>query len=174
MGILEQLGIEPGILLVNFTGFLLLVWLLRRYAFGPLADIMYKREQQIRAELADAEHQRQRAEQERKRVSDQLAQIEERGQQMIADARKSAEEAHNKMLEEARRHSERIIADGKRAVEQSAEEARRALREETAKLAADISARLIRESLDEQRQAALVDAFVEDVRQRASEQGAKS
>ena len=174
MGILEQLGIQPGILLVNFTGFLLLVWLLRRYAFGPLGEIVHQREREIEADLADAEHQRQQAERSREGLDQQLAQIGERTQQMMAEARRSADEARRSMLEEARGHSERIVADGRRAVERSAEEARRSLREETAGLAAEISARLIRESLDEKRQAALVDAFVADVEQRAAEEGGKS
>jgi len=168
MEVLHELGIEPGVLVVNIVGFLLLMWLLSKYAFGPVREMMGRREHQIEGDLAEAEHQREAALRDRRTVEQELAEISERSREVLNEAQLRAESVRREMLDKARRESDRIVADGKRLVEQSAEQARGRLRRETAEVAAQISARVIRESLDEERQAALVDAFIAEIEQRAS------
>jgi len=168
MEVLHQLGIEPGVIAVNIVGFLLLMWLLSKFAFAPVRELMRQREHQIESDLADAAHQREAALRDRRQVEEELAQVGQRSRQMLAEARAQAERLREEMLSHAREQSERIVAEGKRAVAQSAEEARAELRRETVQVAAELSARLIRDSLDEERQAALVDAFIADLQRRAA------
>jgi len=169
MEILHQLGIEPGIIAVNIVGFLLLLWLLRRFAFAPLRAVVSERERHIAADLADAAHQREAALRDRATIEQELAAVGQRSRQMLAEARAQAEQMREQILAQAREQSDRIIAEGRRAVEHSAEQARAQLRRETVQVAAELSARLIRDSLDAQRQAALVDAFIADIQRRAAE-----
>lgn len=168
MEILHQLGIEPGVIAVNIVGFLLLMWLLSKFAFGPVRELMGERERQIDSDLADAEHQREAARRDRRAIEEELAQVGQRSRQMLAEARTQADQLREEMLDRAREQSDRIVAEGRRTVELSADEARSQLRRETADVAIAISARVIRDSLDEERQAALVDAFIADIERRAA------
>jgi F0F1-type ATP synthase membrane subunit b/b' len=52
----------------------------------------------------------------------------------------------------------------------STERARDELRRETAEIAVSVSERALREAIDEERQAALVDAFIADIERIAGEQ----
>ncbi len=170
MEVLKELGIEPGVMVVNIAGFLLLLWLLSKFAFGPIRDVISEREREIDGDIAEAEHQREAALRDRKSVEAELAAVGERGREMMAEAKQRAETAREQMVARAREQSERIVVEGRRSVDQSAEDARAQLRRETARVAIDISARALRESMDEERQAALLDAFITDVERKALEE----
>jgi F-type H+-transporting ATPase subunit b len=171
MEILEQLGIEPGMIVVNIAGFLLLVWVLRKFAFGPLTEIVAEREDEIDGDLAEAESQREAATRDAAAMDAELAQVAERSRELMAEARERADATRDEMVARAREQADRIVSEGKRSVDVSAEDARAALREETVQIAMDISERALRSSLDEERQVALVDAFIADVQRRATEEG---
>lgn len=171
MEIFEQLGIEPGMIVVNIVGFLLLVWLLRKYAYGPLSDIIAERETQIDGDLAEAETQREAATRDAAAIDAELAKVAERSRELMAEARQRADATREEMITRAREQADRIVSEGQRSVDVSADSARAALREETVQIAMDISERALRSSLDEERQVALVDAFIADVQRRATEEG---
>src|ERR1035437_5756907 len=59
--LLESLGIKGPELLVNIVGFILLIWLLKRFMFGPVGDFLEQRRQRIAQDLADAESAKQSA-----------------------------------------------------------------------------------------------------------------
>ncbi len=171
MGILEQLGIESGMIVVNIAGFLLLVWLLRKFAFGPIGEIVAERESQIDGDLAEAETQREAATRDAAEMDAELAKVAERSRELMGEARDRADSTRDEMVTRAREQADRIVVEGKRTVDVSADDARGKLREETVQIAMDISERALRSSLDEERQAALVDAFIADVQRRAVEEG---
>jgi len=171
MEILEQLGIESGMIVVNIAGFLLLVLLLRKFAFGPLGEIVAERERQIHGDLTQATEHREAATRDAAAIDAELAKVAERSRELMAEARDRADVTRDEMVTRAREQADRIVVEGKRTVDISADDARGKLREETVQIAMDISERALRCSLDEERQTALVDAFIADVQRRAVEEG---
>ncbi|HCA47527.1 MAG TPA: ATP synthase F0 subunit B [Armatimonadetes bacterium] len=169
MGVLEQLGIEWRMMVVNLVGFLILLALLKRFAFGPIGQVLGERASTVEATLDDAERAKQTALADRRSMDEQLARLDERADQIVSDAQKRAEDKRREILKHAEEQSHQILAEGERSVERAAEEARAQLRQETAEIAVGISERALRESLDEERQAALVDAFIADIERIAAE-----
>jgi F-type H+-transporting ATPase subunit c len=52
----------PGLMIWTLVTFLISLWVLRRYAFGPLAALVEKRRTIVRENLESAEHSRDEAE----------------------------------------------------------------------------------------------------------------
>jgi F-type H+-transporting ATPase subunit b len=169
--IFEQLGIKPGVMAVNAAGFLLLLWLLRRFAYEPLRQMLAQREQEVQHNLDEAQHQREAAERDKRTLGAEMAKLDQKAQEMIARATEEGGQQRARIIEEARRESERLSAEGRRQVEHAADEARERLRAEAAGLAVEISARALRQSMDQERQAALLDAFIEDLQEMGAEEG---
>ncbi len=169
--IIEQLGIEPGIMAVNVAGFLLLLWLLRKFAWGPLREVLAQREAEVEQNLGQADGLREAAERDRRTLAAELAQSDEKAQEIIARGQQEAARQQAEMIGEARQESDRLAAQGRREVERAADEARQQLRAEAAQLAVEISAQAIKQSVDEERQAALVDAFIEELEQMTAPDG---
>ncbi len=168
--LITSLGIEPRVMLINAVGFFLLLALLKRFAFGPIGQVLADRERAVEADIDEAERAKRMALSDERAMAEELAKLGERGDEIVAEAEEKAEQRRQEILQRAEQQSHQIIAEGERSVERSADEARAQLREETAEIAVGISRRALRESLDEQRQAALVDAFIADIERIADEQ----
>jgi len=170
MEVLEQLGIEWRVMVVNLAGFLVLLALLKKFAFGPINNILAERERAVDADIDEAERAKEMALADKRAMEEELAKLDERAAAIVADAEKEAEERRQELVARAREQSQQIVAEGERSVEIATRRAREQLRQETAEIAIEVSERALRQALNEQRQAALVDAFISDIERIAGEQ----
>lgn len=164
MEILKELGIEPGVLLINLIGFLLLLWFMKRFMFGPISHFMAQRASEIERQIAEARVMHQEAEAERARLQEELDQERQVARQEIAQLTQEAKQAIEELQREGRHQRQQMIEQGRRELAHSKEVALAELKAQVSDMALDIAARVIREALDGERQAALVDKFVADVR----------
>jgi len=169
MEVLEQLGIEWRVMVVNLAGFLVLLALLKKFAFGPIGNILAEREREVAADIEEAERAKEAALEDKRGMEEELAKVDERAAAIVADAEKSAEERREEILQRAEEQGQQIVAEGERSVELAMARAREQLRGETAEIAVQVSERALREALDDKRQAALVDAFIEDIERAAGD-----
>jgi F-type H+-transporting ATPase subunit b len=170
--ILENLNIKGPELLVNIVGFVLLVWLLKRYMFGPVGDFLEQRRQRIAQDLADAEGAKQDA-------ASELASLQARRADMLAAAEKEAADQKaaafaeaGAIKDKARTEAGNTVRQAESEIARKTEEALASLRGETATLAVGMCEKLLRTSLNSERHTALIDQFIEDIERSASSQGA--
>jgi F-type H+-transporting ATPase subunit b len=169
MEVLEELGIHWRVMVVNIAGFLVLFALLKKFAFGPIGEILAERERAVEADIDEVERAKQMALADKRAMEDELAKLDDRAEAIVADAERQADERRREILQRAQEQSEQIVSEGERAVERATEQARGRLRAETADIAISVSERALRESLDDQRQEALVDSFIDDIERIAAE-----
>jgi F-type H+-transporting ATPase subunit b len=165
MEVLHELGIEWRLMVVNIVGFVILLALLKKFAFGPIGDILAERERAVEADIEEAERAKEMALADKRAMEEELAKLDDQADAIVADAEKQAEQRRQELIERAREQSQQIVAEGERNVELATDRARAQLRQETAQIAVEVSERALREALDEQRQSALVDAFITDIEQ---------
>lgn len=157
-------------MVVNLAGFLILLALLKRFAFGPIGNILAERERGVEADIEEAKRAKEMALADKRSMEEELAKLDDRAAAIVADAEKEAERRRQELIERAREQSQQIVAEGERQVELATERAREQLRRETAEIAVEVSERALREALDDERQAALVDAFIADIERIADQQ----
>jgi F-type H+-transporting ATPase subunit b len=86
----------------QIVNFLVLVWLLKHFLYGPVIEAMQKREQRIQARLDSASQQEQHARDEAERYRDQQQTLDREREEIFADARHEADETRRTLKQEAR------------------------------------------------------------------------
>ena len=88
------------------VNFLIVVWLLKHFLYGPVTAAMARREDGIRERIQNSREREQQAEDERARLHERLDRIEERRDAILAQAREKAEDERRRLRDEARDESE--------------------------------------------------------------------
>lgn len=163
MGILQQLGIDLRLLVVTAAGFLVLVWFLRRFAFGPVLDMLQRRQDTIISDLDQAEARRKEMERLQQEYATRLAQIEDEARDRIQQAVKEAQAARDEILARAHNDSQGIVQRGHDSLERERAQAMVAMRNQIAELAIQSASRVMRETLDADRQSRIIDEIIDSL-----------
>ncbi|WLR50716.1 F0F1 ATP synthase subunit B [Bacillus tianshenii] len=155
-------GINGGDIIFQLVMFLILLALLRKYAFGPLMGIMKQREQHISSEIKQAEQSRKEAEQFVTQQREALQEARNEAQALIENAKKMGEQQEKDMLEKARQEAARLKEAAMKEIEQEKEQAISALREQVASLSVMIATKVIEKELDEQDQQKLINEYIKE------------
>src|SRR4051812_48641541 len=95
-------GFRLGDMAAQLFFFLLLLWLLKKFAWGPLMNTMQKREEYVASEIESAEKNRLQAEAASKQAAEQLNQVRQEAQKMIEDAKNAGLKQEQDIIEAAR------------------------------------------------------------------------
>ncbi len=156
-------GINAGDIIYQLIIFLVLLALLRKFAFGPVMGIMKQREDHVRNEITAAEQSNAEA---RKLVEEQKAQLKQsrtEAQELIENAKKLGEDQKNSIIQEARSEALRIKDSAVKEIQQEKDNAVSALREQVASLSVLIASKVIEKELNEQDQQKLISEYVQDL-----------
>lgn len=160
---MEGLGINTGYLLSQIVNFLLLLFILQRFAYKPVLRMLNERRERIKTAMEEAEEARRKA-----------AQAEEEYQRRIEEARKEAEAIISRAEEQATQLRGEILAQAQeeaRALRQKAEaeiellrrQALAGVQEQIADLAILAASKVIGQSLDEKGHRRLISEFLAEV-----------
>lgn len=122
---------------------LVLVWLLARFLFRPVATVISARREAVDSLLADAETQREQAADAAADVAHQRDGLAAEGQRILADARAAAEAERVTLLQRATDAAAQLHAEAQRALAGDRQAMREALEREATDLALTIAARLL-------------------------------
>lgn len=170
MQLLHDLGIEPGALLINIIGFLLLLWFFKRFLWGPISLFMGERSKEIETRIGEAKRLNEEAQARHDNLQSELQTEREAARAEIARLTQEAKAAIAEMRNEGRHERQELIEQGQREIERAKEIALAELRRSVGDLAIEISSKVIRQSLDDTRQEALIDEFLHDIERAAREQ----
>jgi F-type H+-transporting ATPase subunit b len=163
LSILQQLGIDPKLILVNILGFVLLLWILKKFLYGPITKMLADRAEQVRSTYEAAEAEKASMEQLRTDYERRLAGIEAEARQKIQTAIKEAQSVRDEIIADSRGRAEGILQRGQEELLREREKTLVALRQEVADLVIGASSRLIERSLDDAAHRKLVDDFISSV-----------
>ena len=94
-------GVEWGTTLVTLATFVILLALLKKFAWGPLKEVMDKRERDINKDIDDAEQAKinaQKLEEENRKT---LKETQDEVQRILDDAKVQARKQHEEIIHEA-------------------------------------------------------------------------
>lgn len=122
---------------------LVLIWLLRRFLFRPVADIVAARRAAADALLADAAAARAKAEAQAAETATLRAALAADAERLNRTAHEAAETERQRLLAEAAQAAETLRAEAGAAIARERNAMRRALESEARSLAVAIAARLL-------------------------------
>jgi F-type H+-transporting ATPase subunit b len=86
----------------QIVNFLVLVWLLKHFLYGPVTRAMARREERIAERVQSAREREDAAERERERLHERMDRLEDRRDAVLEQAREEADGEKQRLLEEAR------------------------------------------------------------------------
>jgi F-type H+-transporting ATPase subunit b len=162
------LRFDPGVGVWTLITFVLLLAVLRKYAWRPILDALDAREKTVRDSLDQAariQAENARLAEEQSRV---LADARAQASQVLQTAREAGEALRKSLEASAQEEKRRIVASASQEIEAQTRAAVAELRKTTADLSIGIAEKLIRQNLDDAKNRALVDQLIRDVSPKAN------
>ncbi|HUL44192.1 MAG TPA: F0F1 ATP synthase subunit B [Bacteroidota bacterium] len=154
---------NPGLILWTIVTFLVLLFLLRKYAWKPLLDALQQREASVRRSVEQAEQAKQEAEQLVEEHRKQLEQAEHEGHRILNESRTLADKLKGEILESAQKQSQRMIEQARAEIGRDKDAALSQLRHEVASLAVQAAGKILDETLDDQKHRKIVDNYLKEL-----------
>ena len=155
-------GFTGGEIVFQLAMFLILLALLKKFAWGPLMGIMQERENHIASEIEAAEQSRLEANKSLEEQRQLLKEARQEAQAMIENSKKQGDEQREQIIIAARQESERLKESAKREIETQKEQAMAALREQVASLSVLIASKVIEKELSVQDQQKLINDYIKE------------
>ena len=108
---------DYGVLVLTVCNFLLLVYLLKKFAWGPIIGALEKREQQIASDKQTAAQARQSAEELKKELEARLAQISNEASAQIAKAVSMGRAQQEQLIDQAKQQAQQLLEQAKAQIE---------------------------------------------------------
>lgn len=149
--------------LAQLISFLLLVWLLSKYAWNPLMKVMDDRRKNIESILTQAEKELQQAEEIKREYQAEMLKARQEAQEIISKATKVSEERAAEILVLAREEAEKVKKSALADIERERERAIAEVRAQVADLSVLVAEKIVRQKLDIQGQEQLIEQFIQEV-----------
>ncbi|HEX5132446.1 MAG TPA: F0F1 ATP synthase subunit B [Candidatus Krumholzibacteria bacterium] len=156
-------------LLTQALGFLIVLWLLRKYAWDKLLAFIEKRRETIAAEFENIEKARSDADALRRKYDEELAGIEATRRARIQEAVHEASGIAGTIRDDARREAMEMRVKATQDVNIEMEKANAAFRDQMVDAVLTATEKLIRQRLDDAQHRRLINEFLDEVGSRPAE-----
>lgn len=157
-------GFNGGDIIYQLIMFLILLALLKKFAWGPLMGIMKQRESHIANEINSAEESRVEAKKLLEEQRSLLKEARTEAQGLIESAKKQGDVQREEIITLARTEAERIKESAKLEIDQQKEKAVAAIREQVASLSVLIASKVIEKELSVEDQEKLINEYIQEGR----------
>jgi F-type H+-transporting ATPase subunit b len=155
--------VKPGLIIWTWITFIIVVVVLRRFAWGPLLKAIDDREKNIVGAIESAKRERAEAE---KLLAEQKSAIATARQEAAEQVRKTQadmEKFREELMGKARKEAEDLKVDARRSIEEERVKAVNDIKAEAVKLSIQIAEKLLSERLDDGKHQQLAQQFVTDL-----------
>ena len=165
--------VTPGLMIWTIVAFLITLWVLKRYAFGPIQKTIDERRQRIEQSIAEAEAARNEARQLLEEHRSLIGQARGQAEDILAETRKVAESMRQRVKDETEADRKRRIEETKRQIEAETQRALQQIRAEVAELTLIATTKVTGKVLDDADHRRLIEESVRDLDFSVLEEAAK-
>lgn len=154
---------DPGLFIWTIATFLVLLFLLQRFAWKPLLQALENRQEMIRKSLDDAEQAKtdlQKAQEESNKI---VAKARIAADTIIAASRADAMKLQEELRAKARAEADGIISNAERQIQQQTDRSLAQIREEAVDLSIGIASKLIQRNLTKEDNNALIEDALKQI-----------
>jgi F-type H+-transporting ATPase subunit b len=157
------ISVTPGLMIWTIVCFLIALWVLKRYAFGPIQRLIDSRQQSIQQSIEAAESARDEAQKLLEEHRKLIAQAKSEAEGILAETRRVAEANGRRMREETEADRQRRIEETRRQVESETRRALEQIRAEVADLSLIAAEKVTRRSFADEDHRRLIDEAVSEL-----------
>lgn len=144
MDILKNFGVDPILLAAQIVNFLIILWLLKKFAYKPIFQMLQKRKNLIEEGVTNARKSEEALEKALEKEKEILKKAHAASQEVLIDAQKQAGDIIRFAEEQAKERVAKMLDDAKKEIAQQTEIAEKQLSKHTARLAVA----MLKKSLD--------------------------
>ena len=163
------MSIQINLMFWTLVIFLVLFWILRKYAFPAILSSVEAREKALEEAIDSAKRDREEA---ARLLAEHRTQIEgarDDAQKLIAEARAVAEKMRGDLLEKTRQDQQEMIERARREIQVERDKAIAQLRREAVELAIAGASKVIEQNLDSADNRKLVETFLSSLETQPSD-----
>ncbi|EFW89588.1 F0F1 ATP synthase subunit B [Streptococcus equinus] len=150
-----------GNIIIVTGSFLLLLVLIKIFAWEQLTGVFKAREEKISNDIDGAEAAREKAEALAVKRQEELAGARTEATQIIDDAKETGKNQEAKIVAEAREEASRLKAKANQDIEQSKAEALSSVKSDVADLTVLLAEKIMTTNLDKEAQSNLIDSYLD-------------
>lgn len=150
-----------GNIIIVTGSFLLLLVLIKLFAWEQLTGVFKAREEKIAGDIDGAETARKQAEALATKRQEELAGARTEATQIIDDAKETGKNQEAKIVAEARDEASRLKAKANQDIEQSKAEALASVKSDVADLTVLLAEKIMAANLDKEAQSNLIDSYLD-------------
>ena len=148
--------VTPGLMIWTIVAFLITLFVLKRYAFGPIQKMLDERREHIRRSIEEADNARDEARKLLEEHRALIGQARSDAEGIIAEARKTRESMEQRMREETEAERQRRLEETRREIAAETQRALEQIRSEVADLTLEATSIVVGKKLDADRDRELI------------------
>jgi F-type H+-transporting ATPase subunit b len=141
--------VVPGLMIWTIVCFLITLFVLKRYAFGPIQKMIDERRERIRRSIEEAEEARAEARRLLEEHRSLIGQARGQAEEILAEARHTREAMEKRMREETEAERQRRLEETRRQIEAETQRALGQIRAEVAELTLVATSKVTGKVLDD-------------------------
>ncbi len=150
-------------LLTHAVGFLITVWILKRFAWGPLLALLEERRNKIAEEFRTIEEEKKKVDQLAADYEAKLRDIDAERRAKLVEAVNEGKKIAQQIESEARAKAQEIHAKAKSDIEREIAKAKVQLKDEMITITMTATEKILKEKLDDEKNRELIGRFIEGV-----------
>jgi F-type H+-transporting ATPase subunit b len=155
--------VTPGLMFWTIVCFLVVLFVLKKYAFGPIQQQIDQRRERIESAINEADNARAEARNLLEEHKKLIGQAKTESEEILAEARRVADAQRERVREETEEDRQRRLEETKRQIEQATTQALGQIRDEVGKLSLLAAEKITRKSLNEDDQKRLIDEALSEI-----------
>lgn len=154
---------EPGLVIWTLVTFVLLFLFLRKFAFGPIQNIIDARRDSIQESITAAEETRRQAERMLREYRESMAQARHEAEEIIERAHKVGESTKSEIVTQAREQAQKEVEDARGQIQRETRNAVQEIKNQVADLTILAAGKVTGKSMTKEDHLRLVDEALSEV-----------
>ena len=157
---------DPGLYIWTIVVFLVLLFLLMKFAWKPLLAMLEKREDNIRHALLDAEKAREELANVKEDTEKLLSEARNESQTIVAAGKKNAERMKDDIIEKAQSKSNALLDEMRKQIQIEKDRAIASVKAEVVDLSIEVAQKLIKKNLSKKDNLKLINDSISSINQK--------
>ncbi len=155
--------VRPGLMIWTIICFLVVLFVLKRYAFGPIQQMIDTRRERIQQAIAEADNARDEARKLLEEHRKLIGQAKSESEEILGEARRLADAQRDRVKQETEEDRQRRLEETRRQIEQATAQALGEIRDEVGRLSLLAAEKITRKSLTGADQQRLIDEALAEI-----------
>ena len=155
--------VNPGLMIWTIVCFLVVLFVLKRFAFAPIQQMIDTRRERIEQAIKEADNARAEARNLLEEHRKLIGQAKTESEEILAEARRIADAQRERVREETEEDRQRRLEETRRQIEQATAQALGQIRDEVGKLSVLAAEKITRKSLTDADQKRLIDEALAEI-----------